>query len=191
MGFSTLHLLSNLILTPMKKIQYSVAMLANPMNAEEGKKAYAKLQLTGVVSITELAEHITDHNSVYSKGTIVGILTELSVCMRELILQGYKIDLGDIGTFAPSISSTGIEKKEDFSAQNITLMAVNFQPGKAFEQLRRDAEFEKTITRKAQAAALKAETEGATTADWTPEDDGGNSGGDSGDSGEGGNTPEP
>ena len=175
----------------MKKIQYSVAMLANPMNAEEGKKAYAKLQLTGVVSITELAEHITDHNSVYSKGTIVGILTELSVCMRELILQGYKIDLGDIGTFAPSISSTGIEKKEDFSAQNITLMAVNFQAGKAFEQLRRDAEFEKTITRKAQAAALKAETEGATTADWTPEDDGGNSGGDSGDSGEGGNTPEP
>lgn len=155
----------------MKKIQYSVAMLANPMNAEEAKKAYAKLQLTGVVSINELAEHITDHNSVYSKGTIVGILTELSVCMRELILQGYKIDLGDIGTFAPSISSTGIEKKEEFSAQNITMMAVNFQAGKAFEQLRRDAEFEKTITRKAQAAALKAETEGATTADWTPEDD--------------------
>ncbi len=166
----------------MKKIQYSVAMLANPMNAEEAKKAYAKLQLTGVVSINELAEHITDHNSVYSKGTIVGILTELSVCMRELILQGYKIDLGDIGTFAPSISSTGIEKKEEFSAQNITMMAVNFQAGKAFEQLRRDAEFEKTITRKAQAAALKAETEGATTADWTPEDDGGNTGGD---------TPEP
>ncbi len=157
-------------------------MLANPMNAEETKKAYAKLQLTGVVSINELAEHITDHNSVYSKGTIVGILTELSVCMRELILQGYKIDLGDIGTFAPSISSTGIEKKEEFSAQNITMMAVNFQAGKAFEQLRRDAEFEKTITRKAQAAALKAETEGATTADWTPEDDGGNTGGD---------TPEP
>lgn len=166
----------------MKKIQYSVAMLANPMNAEEAKKAYAKLQLTGVVSINELAEHITDHNSVYSKGTIVGILTELSVCMRELILQGYKIDLGDIGTFAPSISSTGIEKKEEFSAQNITMMAVNFQAGKAFEQLRRDAEFEKTITRKAQAAALKAETEGATTADWTPDDDGGNTGGD---------TPEP
>ena len=38
--------------------------------------------------------------------------------------------------------------------------------------------FEKTSTRKAQAAALKAENEGKTTADWTPEpeDDGGNGG---------------
>ena len=154
----------------MKKIQYSTAMMANPMKPEEGKKAYANLQLTGLVDINELAEHIAEHNSVFSKGTIVGILTELSVCMRELILQGYKVILGDIGTFAPSISSDGAESKEKFSAQNIKTMGVNFNVGKAFENLRRDAEFEKTTTRKAQAAALKAENEGLTTADWTAEE---------------------
>ena len=155
----------------MKKIQYSTAMMANPMKPEEGKKAYANLQLTGLVDINELAEHIAEHNSVFSKGTIVGILTELSVCMRELILQGYKVILGDIGTFAPSISSDGAESKEKFSAQNIKTMGVNFNVGKAFENLRRDAEFEKTTTRKAQAAALKAENEGLTTADWTAEEE--------------------
>ena len=161
----------------MKKIQYSTAMMANPMKPEEGKKAYANLQLTGLVDINELAEHIAEHNSVFSKGTIVGILTELSVCMRELILQGYKVILGDIGTFAPSISSDGAESKEKFSAQNIKTMGVNFNVGKAFENLRRDAEFEKTTTRKAQAAALKAENEGLTTADWTAEpEDGGTEG---------------
>ena len=155
----------------MKKIQYSVAMMANPMNAEEAKKAYANLQLTGVVALTELAEHITEHNSVYSKGTIVGVLTELGVCMRELILQGYKIQLGDIGSFSPTVSSEGIEKKEEFTAQNIKSMSVLFSAGTALQNLRRDAEFEKTITRKAQAAALKAETEGSTVADWTPEEE--------------------
>ena len=151
----------------MKKIQYSVAMMANPTKPEEAKKAYANLQLTGVVNINELAEHITEHNSVFSKGTVVGVLTELSVCMRELILQGYKVQLGDIGTFAPGISSEGAETKSDFTAQNIKEMDVNYHPGKAFDNLRRDAEFEKTTTRKAQAAALKAESEGLTTADWT------------------------
>jgi len=154
----------------MKKIQYSTAMMANPMKPEEGKKAYANLQLTGLVDINELAEHIAEHNSVFSKGTIVGVLTELSVCMRELILQADKVILGDIGTFAPSISSDGAESKEKFSAQNIKTMGVNFNVGKAFENLRRDAEFEKTTTRKAQAAALKAENEGLTTADWTAEE---------------------
>ena len=75
----------------MKKIQYSVTMLPNPLHENDPKKAYGNIQLTGVVDIDELAEHISEHNSVYSQGTIVGILTELSVCMRELILQGYKI----------------------------------------------------------------------------------------------------
>ena len=150
----------------MKKIQYSTAMMLNPMKPEEARKAYANLQLTGNVNITELADHITEHNSVFSKGTIVGILTELGVCMRELILQGYKVDLGDIGTFAPSISSEGAVSLDKFSATNIKDMGVNFNPGKAFDNLRRDAEFEKTTTRKAQAAALAAEIAGQTTADW-------------------------
>ena len=162
----------------MKKIQYSVAMMANPMRPEDGKKAYANLQLTGNIDINELAAHITEHNSVFSKGTVVGVLTELSVCMRELILQGYKIQLGDIGLFAPSISSEGAESKEKFSASNIKEMSVNYHYGAAFENLRRDAEFEKTSTRKAQAAALKAENEGKTSADWTAEPEEGDDSGD-------------
>ncbi len=153
----------------MKKIQYSTAMMANPQKPDEAKKAYANIQLTGIVNINELARHIADHNTVFSRGTIVGVLTELSVCMRELILQGYKVQLGDIGTFEPTISSTGAKTKDEFTAQNIKSLTVNFRDGVAFENMRRDAEFELTSTRKAQAAALKAEKEGKTAADWTPE----------------------
>ena len=98
----------------MKKIQYSVGMMANPQKPDEAKKAYAFLQLTGIVSLIELARHMTEHNTVYSRGTIVGVLTEMSVCMRELILQGYKIDLDGLGTFAPSISSQGAKSKDEF-----------------------------------------------------------------------------
>ena len=60
----------------MKKIQYSVAMRPNPMHEGDPKKAYATLQLTGQVSLADLAQHISEHNSVFSKGTTVGILTE-------------------------------------------------------------------------------------------------------------------
>ena len=167
----------------MKKIQYSTAMMANRMKPEVAPKAYANLQLTGSINITELAEHIAEHNSVFSKGTIVGILTELSVCMRELILQGYKVDLGDIGTFAPSISSEGAESLEKFNATNIKEMGVNFNPGKAFDNMRGDAEFEKTITRKAQAATLAAQIAGQTSADWTDSEGSGSGSTDSGNSG--------
>jgi predicted histone-like DNA-binding protein len=156
----------------MKKIQYSVAMMKNPLNDNDPKRAYANLQQTGVVDVDELAGHITDHYSVFSKGTIVGIRTELGVCMRELILQGYKVCLGTIGKFAPTISSKGAESTKAFTSENITRMGINFTPGQSFENLLRDAQFEKTTSRKVQAAALAAVNEGATSADWSdPEED--------------------
>ena len=153
----------------MKKIQYSVAMLANPVKPDEAKKAYASMQLTGALNINELSKHIQEHNSVFSRGTIVGCITEMVDCIREMLLQGYKIDLGDLGSFVPSVTSQGAKTKDEFTAANIKQLNVNFQIGDGLENLRRDAQFERTISRKAQAAAQKAENEGKTTADWTPE----------------------
>lgn len=155
----------------MKKIQFSVAMRGNPQKKEEPKKAYGKLQSTGTVSLDELADHIQDHNSVYSQGTIVGILTELSTCVRELLLQGYTVVLGKLGSFIPSIRTKGAATAALFTADNITQLNVKIRAGRALQNLRSDAEFERTTTRRAQAAALKAQTEGLTSADWSEDDD--------------------
>ena len=121
-------------------------------------KAYGNLQLTGVVTINELADHMAEHNTVFSRGTIVGVLSDLGGCLRELILQGYKIQLANIGSFEPSISTKGEAKVEDFTAADITDMRVLFQLGTDFDNLLRDAEFEKTSTRAAQAKAKADET---------------------------------
>ena len=164
----------------MKKIQYSVSMLGSPAHEDDPKKAYGKIQLTGVVSLNELSAHISEHNSVFSKGTILGILSELSGCIRELILQGYKIDLGELGTLTPAITCKGAVTMADFSSQNITDLRVNFAKGSALLNLRRDAEFEQTTTRAAQAAARVAQKEGKTNADWTPKTDGEGEGGNDG-----------
>ena len=156
----------------MKKIQYSVAMRPNPMHEGDPEKAYATLQSTGLVTLSDLAQHISEHNSVFSKGTTVGVLTELSVCIRELLLQGYNIDLGDLGRLSISITSTGATTMNDFTASNIQKVNVKFSMGKALQKLREDAEFEQTTSRAAQAAALKASKAGQTSADWTPKEGG-------------------
>lgn len=152
----------------MKKIQYSVHLrLSTPTDKMSEKRAYPKLQLTGIVDIDELAEHIAEHNSVFSKGTIVGIVTELCTCTRELLLQGYKVQLGSLGSFSPSVSSSGADSLETFTAQHITDMRALFSAGSALQDLRRDAQFEKTSTRAAQAATLAAQMAGQDTVDLT------------------------
>ena len=140
----------------MKKIQYSVSLQKNPIKGTT--KAYGNLQLTGVVTINELADHMAEHNTVFSKGTIVGVLSDLGGCLRELILQGYKIQLGDIGSFEPTIRTHGEPKVEDFTAADIVGMKVLFTLGSDFDNLMRDAQFEKTSTRAAQAKAKADET---------------------------------
>lgn len=168
----------------MKKIQYSVSMmLSNPSDKNSEKVAMPKLQLTGIVGIEELADHITEHNSVFSRGTIVGVLAELGKCVRELILQGYKVKLGTLGSFAPSVRCQGAESLEAFTAQNITSMHAIFSAGTDLQNLRQQAEFEKTSTRRAQAATLAAQLAGETTVDLSKDTDS-NSGNDNGSTGD-------
>lgn len=151
-----------------KKIQYSVTMRPNPMHEGDPKKAYANIQLAGHFNTEDLCEHIISHNGTYTEGTVTGVLTDMVKCIRELLLQGYSIQVGALGRLEPSIKSTGAVSIDKFSEDNIEELNLIFTPGKRFENMRRDANFEQTTTRVAQAAALAAAKKGETTADWTP-----------------------
>ena len=155
----------------LQPVKYSVALRKNPMDENEPKKAYANIQLTGVLNIAQFARHIQDHNTVFSTGTIVGVLTEMSHCLRELLMQGFKVDLGDLGIFYPSISSQGASTLEKFSEQNITKFGANYLMSEALKDMRPEVQFEKVPTRKAVAATLKAQVGGGTSADWSDVED--------------------
>ena len=166
-----------------ESIKYSVALRANPMNAEEAKKAYASMQHQRTISLEELSEHIVEHGSPFSKGAIYGIIVDLTQCAAEALQEGNNVDLGDLGKITTSISSIGATASTDpdtgeertalqnFTAANIIGINVNFQAGDKLMRKLNQATFEPTISRKAQAAALRAEKEGLKNADWDDGDD--------------------
>ena len=86
-------------------------------------------------------------------------------CMREMLLEGKKIRLGDLGDFSLLLGSKGAESADKFTAQNITQVKVQWEPGKEFKNLIDDAEFNLVASRSAQAAVLKAIREGKTNVD--------------------------
>ena len=109
-------------------------------------------------------------------------------CMREQLLEGKKIRLGDLGDFSILLSSKSAEDADKFTAQNITDVKVQWEPGAEFKNLLADAEFNLVASRSAQAAVIKAIKAGKANVDLntptTPDD--GSDGGDSNPSG--GNT---
>ena len=86
-------------------------------------------------------------------------------CMREMLLEGKKVRLGDLGDFSLLLGSKGAETADKFTAQNITQVKVQWEPGKEFKNLLDDAEFNLVASRSAQAAVLKAIREGKTNVD--------------------------
>ena len=157
-------------------------MLPNQMNKEEAPKAYAKNQVTEIWTLEKFSKHIADHNGVYSRGTVKGVISDMCECMVEQMLNGNKIMLGELGTFGISISSMGAESIDKFTSKNIKAVRILFTPGADFENLINRAEFNLVPSRVAQAATLKAVKAGEDTVDLAAAKNKGTSGG-SGDSG--------
>ena len=146
-------------------IDYSVYMMSPTYSKDETPKAYAKNQVSEIWTLEKFAKHISDHNGVYSRGTVKGVISDMCECLVEQLLNGNKIQLGELGTFGISISSEGAESIEKFASKNIKAVNILFSPGADFENLIGRAEFNPVASRIAQKATLKAEKAGEATVD--------------------------
>ena len=177
------------------------------MDESAAPKAYAKAQMREAVTFDGFVTHIAEHNGVFSRGTVKGVISDACVCIVEHLLDGKKVQLGELGNFWISLSSNGTPTLEDFSAKNIKAVNIVFTPGDDFENLIDRAKFNLVASRVAQAATLKAEKTGGTVVDLeaarlaakqngsssttggnTPSGGGNNQGGNSGGSNQGGNS---
>ena len=129
---------------------------------------YATAQSTETVDLAALAAHMSDHNTPFSKGAINGVLTDMLVCVVELIKEGKRVCLGDLGTFSAKVSSHSyrldekgnkiqITKAGDFTDAQVDGAKVVFTPGKGCDL--KGVTFNKVLTRKANGEAMEAEYE--------------------------------
>lgn len=137
-------------------INYSIFMWKNPMDEKSVEQAYAKNQLTKVMSFDEFVSHISDHNGVFSRGTVKGVVSDTCSCLVEQLLNGYKVQFGELGAFGLTLSCDPAPSLKEFSVDNIKEVNILFTPGPDFENLRSKAEFNLVTSRAVQAASIKA-----------------------------------
>lgn len=158
-------------------ISYSTFMWKNPLDESAVEKAYAKNQVAKVMTFDEFVKHISDHNGVFTRGTVKGVVSDTCTCLVEMLLNGYKVQFGELGVFGISITCEPAESLTKFTADNIKAVNILFTPGDDFANLRSKAEFVSVASRAAQVATLKAEKEMLDTVDLaaakgkTPEED--------------------
>ena len=89
-------------------------------NKNEKSSAYQKWFAYPVIEETieldGLAEHMSNHNTPFSKGAIKGMLTDMVSCIKELLLEGKNVKISDLAIFSLGIKNAGgAATPDDFS----------------------------------------------------------------------------
>ncbi len=153
-------------------VNYSITMRKNPHDPDAPKKAYANAQYSEIMTVEKFADHITTHGCVYSRADIVAILLMAVDCMREQLLAGQRIELGDLGTFYLTLNSAGADAAKDYDPYlYVKRINVKWSCGERFQNLLQDAQFNLVATRRAAKLVVKALKAGDKTVTLVPEEE--------------------
>ncbi len=97
-------------------IRYILRQNSNELSKVFGKYfAYPVIEET--VNLEGLSEHMSSHNSPFSKGVIKGLLTDMVNCIKELLLEGKNVKIDDLAIFSIGIKNAkgGADSEEDFT----------------------------------------------------------------------------
>jgi predicted histone-like DNA-binding protein len=94
-------------------------------------KWYGRVVSTKTMTYQELCKHMSEHNSVYGEDVCLGVANKLQNCMLEQLLEGKKVQFGELGTFYLSVKSSGANKEADFNlGVNINGLFLCFAPSR-------------------------------------------------------------
>ena len=111
----------------IKKVERKVTVGKKGEQRQQVKKTYGKIIYRGTMRLTDMAEHIMKHGSIYTEDVVIGVITKLKSCMQEMLADGYKVKLDGIGTLYPVLTSKGVDDAKDFSAsENVTRLGIAF-----------------------------------------------------------------
>ena len=139
-------------------------------------KWFAKNVVEETIDLDALAEHMSNHNSPFSKGVIKGLLTDMIQCIKELLLEGKNVKIDDLAIFSLGIKNKLMaDKEEDFTvAKNIE--GVKLKARATGNLMSKSLNLEATL-KKATFINGKLTTDDDSTSDGSGSSTGGNSGG--------------
>ena len=98
----------------VKSPQFEINVRKNDNQYNSGYgQYYPKAVEKETISLRGLCNHMAEHNSIYGRDIISGVLTKMQSCIVELLSQGNPVKIDGLGTFVPTVESTknGISKE--------------------------------------------------------------------------------
>jgi len=156
-------------------ILYVLKKNKNSKSAAFGKWfAYPVIEET--VTLDGLAEHMSSHNTPYSKGAIMGMLTDMVSCIKELLLEGKNVKIADLAIFSLGIKNNGGAVSEDVFTVSKNIKGVKLRARATGELITKSLNLEAQL-KKASATSKTSGNGGSNGGGSTPTGGDSNTGG--------------
>jgi len=141
-------------------ILYVLKQNKNSKSAAFGKYfAYPVIEET--INLDALAEHMSNHNTPYSKGAIKGMLTDMVSCIKELLLEGKNVKIADLAIFSLGIKNNGGAVSEEAFTVSKNIKGVKLRARATGELIAKSLNLEATL--KKASATSKTSGNGGTS----------------------------
>ena len=143
----------------MAKILYEVKQNLNQYNAGYGQW-YAKVRALETLNTRKLANHISEHGSIYTPDVVYGVLEKFRSCLVEMLLESKKVKIEGLGIFYTTLENqkNGADKKEEYNpSKHMKALHIRFLPEQTTEENISSREFIKKAEFVNVDSLLKAE----------------------------------
>ena len=173
----------------MAKIFYELKQNKNQLSKIFGKW-FASVKAVETLNTRKLAQHISEHGSIYTPDVVYGVLEKFRSCLLEMLLESKKVKIDGLGIFYCTIENEkgGAVSQDKFSVgSNLKALHIRFLPEQEQEMNISSREFIKKAEFVNVASLQAGTTETPSSGNQSGNTSGGSSSG-GGNTGGGGNS---
>ena len=100
-------------------IELYLSKVAETSETEQAGKLYARVNYKQAMTVSDMARHMAEHNTVFSEGSILGVLTDFVKCVREQVLNGNTVKIDNLAIFKATVEANGLETLYDAQADKV------------------------------------------------------------------------
>jgi len=158
-------------------IELYLSKVTENSETEQAGKYYARVSYKQTLGVQEMARHMAEHNTMFSEGSICGILIDFVKCVREMVLMGNTVKIDNLAIFKATVEANALEVLYDAQQDKAATAALGTLPAGAKtgaavkavkllaqstgdftrDELKKDAKLAWTDKTKAEIAAAKGE----------------------------------
>lgn len=105
-------------------IELYLSKVTETSETEQAGKLYARVSYKETMSIQDMAHHMAEHNTLFSEGSILGVITDFVKCVREQVLNGNTVKIDNLAIFKATVEANGLDTMYDAQSDKVVTATI-------------------------------------------------------------------